>query len=264
MARVNTENSTVYSLAEAYDLAFSYRNITHEVDFLLSIYEDTICPEFPKGRLALIELASGPARHAMDFARRGWRAVGMDLSPEMCRYGKLVCEKAGVSVSYICDDIINFRAFGEFNLAIMMLDSVCHIRRKRDLERHLKSVAQSLTPQGVYIVEASFDQDQRKTTKSEWTVESDNSILDVVWKDLRRVGYDCYITEFKLFGRVMGSKIDIFDTFVRRAWRREDIENAIKNSQVFDIHKIYHDFSKDGSGAGHPWRNIFVLRKKSF
>ena len=49
-----------------------------------------------------IELAAGPADHAVEFARRGVRALALDLSPTMCRRAQEGAAAAGVSVELLC------------------------------------------------------------------------------------------------------------------------------------------------------------------
>lgn len=257
----HSRNSSVYNMAEAYDLAFSYRDIPHEVDFLLSIYND-VATYWPEERSpALLELASGPARHAMAFAKRGWHAVALDISPTMCQYGKIVSEQQNCNVSYVCDDMINFDTSEKFDLSIIMIDSVCHILNKKDLENHFRSVANSLGPNGIYIMEIAYNENGDNTTKSEWNISNDDSYIDVSWKDIFRTQDDCFLTEFNFIGRIREVDLKFSERFLRRSWARRDLEEVIKNSSIFDIINVFHDFSKKEIMKSDVWRNIFVLRK---
>ncbi|WP_156995506.1 class I SAM-dependent methyltransferase, partial [Elstera litoralis] len=212
-----SELSEFYASAEAYDLAFSYRNIDKEVAFLRSAYERYARNTNTGKPHSVLELASGPGKHAMAFARAECHAVAIDLSPAMCQYGERIAKKSNLNVQYIPENIINFRVNKKFDLAIMMLDSICHITNKHDLVRHLFSVAVSLNPGGLYIIEAGHNDNNMNTTKSEWEIITDNSHIGVSWRDIRRYKYDRILTEATLRGFIREIKINNVDTFIRRA-----------------------------------------------
>ena len=69
--------SQTYTLPQIYDIAFDFRDVPGEVDFLLEAYSRHL------GRRAksAIELACGPGYHVREMARRGIVSDGLDREP---------------------------------------------------------------------------------------------------------------------------------------------------------------------------------------
>lgn len=70
----------IYSAAELYEKAFSYRDIAAEVQFLLDVYG-----KFHNGKLPVsaLEIACGPARHALEMCRYISNIHALDNSSDM-------------------------------------------------------------------------------------------------------------------------------------------------------------------------------------
>ena len=69
----------VYDEVEAYEVAFSFRDLPSEVDTLVTWYR-----RHGKDHLKrVLELAAGPGDHALELARRGLDVTALDLNPSM-------------------------------------------------------------------------------------------------------------------------------------------------------------------------------------
>jgi len=178
--------SGIYDQPELYELACAYRDIPAEVTAL-----QAWCARHHKGHVrAVLELAAGPAEHAREFARRGVRATALDRSPAMCGYAAAQAKSAGVALDVIEGDMRDFRvsaADGEpvpFDLAITMLNSLCHLFTLDDLVRHLAAVRAQLAPGGLYIAELAHPADffaAEPRTSNRWVVDADGVHADVHW-----------------------------------------------------------------------------------
>ena len=82
--------TSMYDAALGYEIAFSYRDVAAEVDALLRW-----CDARPT---AVLEVAAGPAEHAIECVRRGMRATALDLSAAMCERAVANAAAAGVSL----------------------------------------------------------------------------------------------------------------------------------------------------------------------
>src|SRR5258705_163289 len=70
---------SVFDAVDAYEVAFSYRDVGAEVDQL-----SAWCSRHSSGApRAVLELAAGPAAHAVEFARRGTAATASGLTSAM-------------------------------------------------------------------------------------------------------------------------------------------------------------------------------------
>src|SRR5690349_12451020 len=95
------KHAELYAAPFLYDLAFSYRDYAAECDFLEELYARA------PGRAprSFLEIAAGPARHAVEFACRGLRGGALDLSPEMVAYGLARAGERGAALDYRCGDM---------------------------------------------------------------------------------------------------------------------------------------------------------------
>jgi SAM-dependent methyltransferase len=143
------------------------------------------------GRVSsVLELAAGPAEHARELARRGLRATTLDLSAAMCSYAAAQAKAAGVDLRVVEADMRDFALTGPdgapaaFDVAITMLNSVCHLFTLDDLVRHLTAVRAHLVAGGLYIVELAHPADffaQVPRTSSEWTIDAPGMHAEVRW-----------------------------------------------------------------------------------
>jgi SAM-dependent methyltransferase len=178
--------SGIYDEPELYALACAYRDIPAEVTAL-----QAWCAAHHAGHVrSVLELAAGPAEHARELARRGVRATALDRSPAMCGYAAAQAESAGVALDVIEGDMRDFRIADSgggpvlFDLAVTMLNSVCHLFTLDDLVRHLAAVRAHLAPGGLYIAELAHPADffaAEPRTSNEWVIDADGVRADVHW-----------------------------------------------------------------------------------
>ncbi|HVY61626.1 MAG TPA: class I SAM-dependent methyltransferase, partial [Planctomycetota bacterium] len=133
----------MYDKPLIYDIAFGYRDIPAEVDCLLAWAARSL----GRAPASALELAAGPADHAIELASRGLAAGALDREASMCDYAREKAARRGVAVDVSCADMIDFDLGGRrFDLAATMLDSLCHVPTVPALERHLRAVARHLAP----------------------------------------------------------------------------------------------------------------------
>lgn len=138
----------LYRRAYYYDIALA-RDVSHEIDFLSSVYRRYIGRQLQ----SVLDLACGPGYHARAFARRGVRAVGLDLHPEMIRFAAEQASSDGVQVDWIAADMRHFQLAKPVDMAICMFDGIDALVKNEDLVLHLRSVGSSLNPQGLYLID---------------------------------------------------------------------------------------------------------------
>ena len=112
---------------------------------------------------SVLELAAGPAEHARELAHRGLRATALDHSAAMCGYAAGQAKAGGVTWTWLKRTCATSASPDGrpvlFDLAITMLNSVCHLFTLDDLVDYLGAVAAHLAPGGVYIVELAHPAD---------------------------------------------------------------------------------------------------------
>ena len=180
--------SGIYDQPELYELACAYRDIPAEVSALQSW-----CATYFTGGAgvgSVLELAAGPAEHARELARRGLRATALDWSAAMCSYAAGQAKAHGVALDVVEADMRAFAIPGpdgaraQFDLAVTMLNSVCHLFTLDDLVRHLTAVRSHVVAGGLYIVELAHPADffaPTPRTSNDWTVDAKGMHADVHW-----------------------------------------------------------------------------------
>ena len=176
--------SGIYDEPELYQLACAYRDVPAEVTALLAWCARHAA--LPGGRPtgSVLELAAGPAEHARELAGRGLRATVLDRSPAMCAFAAAQAKASGTDLDVVEADMRDFRIDGTFDVAMTMLNSLCHMFTLDDMVRHLVAVHGHLAAGGLYIVELAHPADfftPVPRTSSEWTIDAGGVHANVRW-----------------------------------------------------------------------------------
>jgi SAM-dependent methyltransferase len=181
-----TSHHAFYDDARAYEVAFGYRDIEAELDFLLAVAKRHGATE----AASFLELAAGPGYHATAAAQRGLRSTALDLSAPMIERARTRAHHAGVVVDGVVADMADFALDEPVALACNLLTSISYLTTAISLHRHFGCVAQSLLPGSVYVVENNHPNDfwtRAHFAPSRWTMTSkdDEHALEVFtsWLD---------------------------------------------------------------------------------
>jgi SAM-dependent methyltransferase len=258
----------IYDEPEFYEAACAYREVPAEVDALLRWYDRHRGPGSGPPRRVL-ELAAGPAEHARELAGRGLDATALDLSPAMCARARTMAAAAGVGLTVVEADMRDFSLPGEFDLAITMLNSLCHLLTLDDLLPHLASVARQLAPGGLYIAELAHPADYLsgdRRTSSEWSSAVDGGTVSVRWGAHDRIDPVTQVTRERVsvtYRKPGGSVRTVTDVVPNRFWTATELAAAIRLAGGFTIAASYGDFAADSPvEAADAWRMILVLSRR--
>ncbi|AKU92146.1 class I SAM-dependent methyltransferase [Vulgatibacter incomptus] len=257
----------IYDKPLLYDIAFSYRDFPSEVDALAAWYARVAGKASPG---SVIELACGPADHAVEWDRRGAQAAALDLSKAMCEYAVGKASLQGAKVEVFCADMIDFALERRFDLALLMINSVAHIHTVEAMVRHLRSVAAHLEPDGVYVLELQHPRDfvgrgARPTGVSRpWRVERFGLSVETRWGSPDDP-YDPVRQLFEAHVEIHASDGEreevVRETCTMRDWGYGELEAAVKLSGAFEIAELHGDFLADAPFDESSWRMIVVLRR---
>jgi SAM-dependent methyltransferase len=269
--------SGIYDEPELYELACAYRDVPAEVSAVAAW-----CAAHHEGPVgSVLELAAGPAEHAREFARRGLRATALDRSPAMCEYAATRAKAAGLDLAVVEADMRDFTVAGPdgepaaFDLAVIMLNSACHLFTLDDLVRHLAAVRAQLAAGGLYIVELAHPADffaPVPRTSSEWTVDAPGVQAKVRWGGRGdRIDPLTQVTEEHMTITATaddGTIRTVSDVVPNRFWTLTEFTAAIALADArlagsaFELVATYGDFDESTAlDAPTAWRMIRVLRK---
>lgn len=175
--------NSAYSFPQIYDIAFDWRDIPGEVDFLLRVAEKYLGRKIG----SVMELACGPAYHVREFARRGIIADGLDLSPEMVLYARNLIAKEKLGARILHGDMRNFSGDRKYDLVFSTIVSFAHLLTNQDIIDNLDCAANMLNDGGLYIISTAhprdFYGDKPVSDRDEttWTMVRDGVTVTTDW-----------------------------------------------------------------------------------
>jgi len=258
----------IYDEPELYEAACAYRDVPGEVDALLrwsGKHRDS-----DTGPLrSVLELAAGPAEHSRELARRGLDATTLDLSAAMCARARELAAANATPLTVVQADMRDFSLPRQFDLAITMLNSLCHLLTLDDLLRHLACVARHLAPGSLYITELAHPADffAERRTSSEWSSEVNGGTVSVRWGGSRdEIDPITQITREHVsvtYRQRDGAIRTVTDVVPNRFWTATELTAAIRLAGGFAVAASYGDFGADTPvEAADAWRMILVLRRE--
>lgn len=181
MGKRNIEGMKIYENPLYYEIAFSFFDPKLQVDAF-----EGIIRKFSKIKVRrVLDVACGPSLQLREFARRGYEAVGLDLSSEMLAYLQGKAKEEGVRIKTVQVDMCDFRLKQKVDFAFVMMGSLV-VESDEKLLSHLNSVAFSLKKGGLYFI-------QNKAVnwtgnEQSWTMEKDGitvkTTFSMCWKNL--------------------------------------------------------------------------------
>ncbi|MCL4506486.1 MAG: class I SAM-dependent methyltransferase [Chloroflexi bacterium] len=254
-----------YRNAHAYDIAFGDRDFSTECDFLAwCMKTHGQCTAQP----VFLEVACGPARHAREFARRGWRSVGLDMSTDMLTYATQAAAKEQVMLETVCADMCEFTLAEPVCLAANMMESLTHLVTNDQVVAHLRAIARNVTPGGIYVIEMAHPEGLwRDNLPNKWTACENGAEVDIVF-GLQDDPYDWITQQWtvttQLTIREPGQPVRFVEEHNNHRWyQAQELAALIDLSAAFSQVWWYGDMlvpppALDNSDAAN--RMIVVLR----
>jgi len=172
------EHNQLYQNAVYYDIALR-RDVGPEVDFLCALYQRVTGRDLT----SLLDIACGPGYHARACARRGLRAYGLDLRPEMIAFATDQAAADNVSVGWLVADMRDFQLDAPVDLALAVFDAVDALTDDGDVVRHMQAVAANLTPGGLYVLDNTHPRDTSwdRYGSYRYAGRRDGVSVEIVW-----------------------------------------------------------------------------------
>jgi 2-polyprenyl-3-methyl-5-hydroxy-6-metoxy-1,4-benzoquinol methylase len=131
--------------ADKYDQEPFTKGTQGEVDFI----EREI--RFNK-KFSILDIGCGTGRHAIELARRGYRVLGVDLSPAQLAKARLKAKTAKVRVRFRKADARSLKYRNLFSVVIMMCEGAFPLMETDEMNFViLKNAARSLKRKGILI-----------------------------------------------------------------------------------------------------------------
>jgi SAM-dependent methyltransferase len=237
-------------------VGFSYRDVAEEVDALLRWHGGTV--------KTVLELAAGPADHALELAGRGLSASTVDLSAAMCARAAERATERGLALRVTNADMVDFDLGRGFDLAFCLIDSLAHVLDLDRLVAHLACVRRHLAPGGAYIVESLHPADgfrRGSRTTTDWTVERSDLTVRVRWGRGEPLDPLTQVTQERVTIDVRGpwGEQTVEEVLAQRFWTRDELRAAARLAGL-PVAAQYGDFGGGPLDGAQAWRMISVLR----
>ena len=257
------EHNNLYQYVTYYDFLFD-RDVSREVDFITALYH-----HHTGGRLrAVLEIACGPGYHTRTFARQGKRAVGLDLNPAMIELAAGKAEAEGLVATWLRADMRDFRLDAPVDMAYCMFDGLDALINNDDLIHHFRTIADNLTPAGLYLIDLSHPRECSYTYYKPfvYTAERDGRKVEIRWAT-NQPKYDlvtnvAYV-ELEMYINDHGQETIIKDSAYERLMFPQEIRLLAEQSGAMQLVACYGDFKLDQPLDDSPAssRMIIILQK---
>lgn len=153
----------------------------------------------------VLDLACGQGRHAVEFARRGHRVTGVDLSAPLLARARERADEAGVGVTWLHQDM-RAPVEGPYDLAVNLFNAFGYLETEDEDGRALEAVATALRPGGVFVQEVGNREAQIRDprTADVHRIDEQLTLIEEREFDLRssrlRVDYT-YVEDERITGR---------------------------------------------------------------
>jgi SAM-dependent methyltransferase len=140
--------SQIYDQPKYYEIAFDFRDLNAEVDLM----EECMSRYSEPPSESVLELACGNCPHAIELVKRGYGYTGIDNNEQMLNFSRSKARSAGVELSLVNADLVDFSLVGKFDFVYILVGSL-FVRDDRELVSHFDSVARCLRRGGLYLLD---------------------------------------------------------------------------------------------------------------
>jgi len=127
---------------------------------------------------AVLDLCCGPGRHSLEFARRGFRATGVDRNAEYLALARERAEDEGLDVEFVQEDMRRFCRPGSFDGALNFFTSFGYFEDPEEDKRVLQNLSDSLRPSGkVFMDLLGKEKLARVFSERRWHEEEDGTLF---------------------------------------------------------------------------------------
>jgi len=207
-----------------------------------------------RGRTVL-DLCSGPGRHAVELALHGFDVTGIDRSKFLLERARQKAGETGVSVTWVESDMRRWRFPQAFDLICNLYTSFGYFEDARDNLRVLRNVRRHLAPGGVLFMEMLGKERLSRVWQSAMCADYEDGALLVQRPQLRAD-----------MSRVHSQWILLKDGRYR-SWEFEhwvysgaELKDMLRTAGFKDV-KLYGDF--EGAPYGVEAKRLIAVARKA-
>lgn len=102
---------------------------------------------------AVLDLCSGPGRHTLEWAKKGFQVTGVDRTPYLMQIAMERSKKEDLEIEWVLEDMRNFLRPDGFDLIQSMFTSFGYFEKEGEDFQVLQHMHQSLKPEGKMVMD---------------------------------------------------------------------------------------------------------------
>jgi SAM-dependent methyltransferase len=207
-----------------------------------------------KPKAKILDLCCGYGRHSIEFAQRGFKVTGYDLSDFFIEKAKKDSVDSGVEVEFVKGDMRKLPFDKEFDAVVNIFTSFGFFDKESDDFKVTKGVSQALKKGGLFLLDLKNREYLiRNFQRRRWRQQEDFIMLEDNFFDLFTSRWE--LTRTIIFEN--GRKKE--NAFSLRMYTFTEILNLLKKSG-FILESVYGDFDFREYSLDSP-RMILISRK---
>ncbi|MFZ5830275.1 MAG: class I SAM-dependent methyltransferase [Planctomycetota bacterium] len=261
MAATQTVTANWYDLPKYYDLAFRSES-RREGDFFEAAFRK-YCPFRVRH---LLEPACGSGRLVAEMAARGYRVTGFDLNEAAIEYLRQRLARRKLKAHVFCGDMSDFALPRPVDAAFNTFDSFRHLLTEEAAASHLRCVAESLRPGGIYILGLHLlppdaDLDCIERWKERHGRTSLSVTLSVASCDVKQRVERLRVS---MLVRTPSRQFRLRDEFSLRTYSADQMRRLLRKApqfEVCDVYDYWYEIDEPLKLDNKISDTIFILRK---
>ncbi len=216
----------------------------HRSDLYLYFYEDSLTGERTRGECdfieracqlkrgqAVLDLACGHGRHALELASRKYELTGVDINADFLRIAREAASAAELDIEYIEGDILQTEYESRFDLVLLLFSTLGFFDRS-DLRALFSRISSALNPGGLAFIDTK-NRDHIAAELNAWHVTEKGKDLMI-----DRISFD------PLSGTTTN--------------RRVYVKDGVRYEAPFNMYMYnYHDLSTLATAFGLKVKKVF-------
>ncbi len=102
---------------------------------------------------AILDIACGTGRHAIEMAKRGYQVTGVDISKDMLLTAQKNAVREKADVTFVQQDMVKLSFREKYDAAYILFNTISLLISNDDLIQFMEAIHASLRPSGLFILE---------------------------------------------------------------------------------------------------------------
>ncbi len=232
---------------DEYEIVYSDRNEEEAVS-LVDLIERTVKPTAGS---EILDVGCGRGRHAIEFAKRGHKVTGLDLSERSLEIAREKAAEENLSITFIAGDMRNPVGRDRFDGVVNLFTAFGYFEQWEDHQKAVDAMASAVKPGG-FVVQDFLN----RTAVEANLVPSDTRTVGGIVIEQRR-----WIEEGRILKEIVFSNKGDSHTFFESValLDKSDFE-SLYSSAGLEIESILGDYSGAPYEEGSPRTILFSRR----